>query len=221
MTRLFVTGTGTDIGKSFVTAVLAKRARRAGRSVSAVKPVASGFQMAALAQSDPVILLAAQGLGPESLDRIAPWRFAAPLSPDMAAAREGRSIDFAALTSYCRQLLDGPDEIVLIEGVGGVMVPLDSRHTVLDWIAVLGAPAILVAGSYLGTISHTLTALGMLDLRGCAVRAIVVSESIESPVALDETAAAIGRFAGAAEILTIRRFPDDAALAVLDPLIAR
>lgn len=205
MTRLFVTATGTDIGKSFVTASLAATVRRQGKSVLALKPVASGFDPDDWADSDPGVLLRAQGLGAESLDRVAPFRFRAPLSPDMAAAREGRALDFDAVTRFCRTAIDGPDEAVLVEGVGGVMVPLDDRHTVLDWIAALKIPALLVAGSYLGTISHTLTALVALAGRDCPVRAVVISESAVSPVPPEETAAAIRRFAPGMEIVIVGR----------------
>ena len=67
--------------------------------------------------------------------------------------------------------------MTLIEGIGGVMAPLDARHTVLDWIAALGAPALLVVGSYLGTLSHSLTAAAALRQRGVALLGVVVSES--------------------------------------------
>ena len=72
--------------------------------------------------------------------------------------------------------------MMLVEGVGGAMVPLDAEHTVRDWIAALKHPALLIAGSYLGTISHTLTAAEALLSRGVAIAAIVINESEVSPV---------------------------------------
>ncbi len=85
--------------------------------------------------------------------------------------------------------------MLLIEGVGGVMVPLDDQRTILDVMMALHLPLILVAGSYLGTISHTLTALDSLYRRDMNVMAIIVSETPGSTVSLDETVAAISRFA--------------------------
>src|SRR6202012_761398 len=117
--------------------------------------------------SDPAELLAALDC-PATLieiERIAPWRFGAPLSPDLAAQREGRVVDFNALVGFSRAAITGARGVMLIEGVGGVMVPLDDRHTVLDWMTVLRIPVLLVAGSYLGTLSHTLTALHVLAQR--------------------------------------------------------
>jgi dethiobiotin synthetase len=207
VTRLFVTATGTEIGKTHVTAALAHLAQRAGSTLRVIKPLVSGFDPLDSAGSDPALLAAASGLVPdaEGLARISPWHYRAPLSPDMAAAREGRAIELDAVIEFCRAALAGPEDCVLIEGVGGVMVPLDQRRTVRDWIAALDIPAILVAGSYLGTLSHTLTARLALEQAGIALRAIVVSESVQSPVPLDETVAALGRFIADVPILALPR----------------
>jgi len=220
MTRFFITATGTDIGKSFITAALIRSARRLGHSVAAFKPLVSGFDPNDWANSDPGVLLAAQGRPSTDLDRIAPFRFAAPLSPDMAASREGRSVDVAGLIQFSRQALQGPEEIVLIEGVGGVMVPLDATQTVLDWIKALEIPSLLVAGSYLGTISHTLTALRVMAAAGCPVRAVIISESVESPVHPEETAETIRRFAPDTPILIVPRHRTAEDVTELDALLA-
>jgi dethiobiotin synthetase len=146
MSAYFVTATGTDIGKTFVTAGLVRHLREIGAKVSALKPVASGFDIATAATSDAGVLLEALDIPitPESLERISPWRFAAPLSPDMAAA--------------------------------------------------LRLPLIVVAGSYLGTISHTLTALDVVGRRDLRVAALVVNDSGDGAVPLDETIATLKRF---------------------------
>lgn len=211
MTRLFITGAGTDVGKTYVTAALAHMALEAGRSALALKPVLSGFDAADWHGSDAGVLMAAQRLPmtAENLDRISPFRFAAPLSPDMAAAREGRSISMDAVAAHCRDAIAGKADVVLIEGVGGVCVPLNEAHTVLDWIALLNIPVVLVAGSYLGTISHALTALAALREARATVRAIVISESPDQPVPPAETAATIARFARAIPIAELRRAPGE------------
>jgi dethiobiotin synthetase len=92
-------------------------------------------------------------------------------------------------------MIDQRRGILLIEGIGGVMVPLDAERTVLDVMMALQVPLILVAGSYLGTISHTLTALDALYRRGLSVMTIIISETPGSSVSLDDTVAAISRFA--------------------------
>jgi len=126
--------------------------------------------------------------------RLSPWRFTAPLSPDMAAEAEGKTLDFDRLIADSRHRIAAAEDILLIEGVGGIMVPLDDRHTVLDWMAALNLPVLLVAGSYLGTISHTLSAVDVLTRRGLEIAALVISETEGSTVGLDRTVATMRRF---------------------------
>jgi dethiobiotin synthetase len=210
MTAIFVSATGTDVGKTFVTAGLIRHLRAQGRTVDAIKPVVSGFDPAAPAGSDPAALLAALGrsLTIEEIERISPWRFAAPLSPDMAARREGRAIDFDAVTEFCRSAMAARRGLLLIEGIGGIMVPLDDRRTVLDLMTQLRLPILLVAGSYVGTISHTLTALQVLVRRNLDVAAVVVSESEQSAATLEDTVAAIARFSGSIDVAGIPRLAE-------------
>jgi len=209
---VFVTGTGTDVGKTFVTAALVRHQRDAGRPVDAFKPVMSGFDPANVANSDAGILLTALGrtATPQEIDRIAPWRFVAPLSPDLAAEAEGRSIDFGKLVDFSRVVAYGPGT-VFIEGVGGIMVPLDQTHTVLDWMSALRIPVLLVAGSYLGTISHTLTALHVLAQRNLDIAGVVVSESTASGHSLDDTVATIARFAVPIDVIGLPRLSSGTA----------
>jgi dethiobiotin synthetase len=199
MTTIFVTSSGTDIGKTYVSAMLIRQLREAGRPVRAIKPIVSGLDEASFAASDPAALLAALGepVAYDNAEHVSRWRFTAALSPDMAASREGAVIDFDELVNHCkaREALHDP---LVIEGVGGLMVPLDQTHTVLDWMLALKSPAfvpLLVVGSYLGTISHTLTTLDVMRRNDLAPRAIVVSESLSNPVPLEETVETIARFA--------------------------
>jgi dethiobiotin synthase len=142
MTAIFVSATGTDVGKTFVTTGLIRHYLAESRAVDAIKPVVSGFDPAAMAQSDPGALLTALGrpLTIEEIQRISPWRFAAPLSPDMAARREGRAIDFDAVTGFCRSAMGKRRGLLLIEGIGGIMVPLDQSRTVVDLMTQLRLP---------------------------------------------------------------------------------
>ncbi|MFZ2628879.1 MAG: dethiobiotin synthase [Rugosibacter sp.] len=213
MNAFFITGAGTDIGKTWVTCALLRHWRAAGRMARAFKPVLSGFDPTAAEASDAGQLLSAMGrtIDAAALDEIAPWRFSAPLSPDMAAMREGRRIDFDALIKFTRRIVSASalhpsaNFPTLVEGVGGVMAPLDAQHTVRDWIAASGLPCILVAGSYLGSLSHTLTALESLKKVGVDVTAITLNETLASPVSLAETLASLRQHAGAVPVLGISR----------------
>jgi dethiobiotin synthetase len=210
MTAIFVSATGTDVGKTFVTTGLIRHYLSQGRAVDAIKPVVSGFDPGALPASDPGALLAAlrRPLTLEEAERISPWRFAAPLSPDMAARRESRAVDFGAVTEFCRAAMAARRGHLFIEGIGGIMVPLDDSHTVLDLITQLRTPLLLVAGTYVGTISHTLTALQVLARRNLDVAAVIVSESQGSAAPLDETVATLARFSDSIEVVGIPRLAD-------------
>lgn len=216
--NFFITATGTNIGKTLLTATLAHQLRQDGGRVRALKPVISGFDPHHVAESDTGQLLQAQELpcDMEHAAMLSPWRFAAPLAPNMAAEREGAPIAFSALVEFCQTQAKSAaqaHEVLLVEGVGGVFVPLDHRHTVLDWMQALNWPVILVTGSYLGTLSHSFTALHVLKHHGLKVQAVVVSESNDNPVPVSETVENLMQFAPLmAPIHVMPRLPGGTAL---------
>jgi dethiobiotin synthetase len=206
VSAVFITGTGTDVGKTFVATGLIRCFRELGKPVNALKPLVSGFDPLAPSGSDPAVLLKALGreVTPEELQAISPWRFHAPLSPDMAARAENRAIDFEELVDFCRVAIAESRSALLIEGIGGIMVPLDKRTTVLDLMVALRLPVILVAGSYLGTLSHVLCAQDVILSHALVLCAIVVSETEGAPVPFDETLTTLANFTNA-PLLGLRR----------------
>lgn len=209
MTTIFVTSSGTDIGKTYISAMLIRQLRGLGLPVQALKPIVSGIDEATFPDSDPAALLAALGEDEnmDNVDLVSRWVFEPALSPDMAAARAGVEIDFKELVHHCKARMSLHDPLV-IEGVGGLMVPLNSEKTVLDWMLALKGEdfvPLLVVGSYLGTISHTLTTLDVMQRNGLSPRAIVVSESLSNPVPLAETVEVMSRFIGDTPILAVPR----------------
>ncbi len=206
MKAYFVTASGTGVGKTLYTRILCRQLRAQGKSVRALKPIISGWDEAD-PEMDTRLLLEAQGeaFTLETVERASPFRFQAPLSPDMAASREGRTVDYDELLDFCRDAMAGPEDVLLIEGIGGVMVPLTETKTVLDWMAALDIPAVLVTGSYLGSLSHTLTAARAVKGVGVPLAAVIVSESEENPVPVGETADTLGRFLGRTPIEVLPR----------------
>ncbi|MBX9932214.1 MAG: dethiobiotin synthase [Methylobacterium sp.] len=197
---VFVAGAGTEIGKTYVTAALTRRLSEQGRDVIALKPLASGvppLDDPAFIESDTAILLAAQDLAvtSETVEACSPWRFSAALAPDLSAAREGRVLRLDDLVAWCRhRMAEAPDgTIVLIEGVGGLMSPVTDGETGLDWLKALDIPALLVTGSYLGAISHTLTAVETMRHHGVPLVGVVLCESLGAPTPPEMVAAAIAR----------------------------
>jgi dethiobiotin synthetase len=199
MRALFVAGSHTDVGKTHAACALIRAARTRALAVDALKPVVSGFDGQDWEESDPGRLLAALGRPPtaEALDAISPLRFRAALSPPMAARLEGVGLSLAQMVRFCRSgLAASAADLMLVEGVGGVMSPIAEDATGLDLMMALGLPTVLVGGSYLGAISHTLTAIETLRARNLPILAVVVSESGE-PGAPDfrETVASVAAFA--------------------------
>lgn len=209
MSAVFITATGTDIGKTFVAAGLIRHLRSAVHAVDAVKPVVTGYQADKAASSDPGVLLHALGrvITPATIDRISPWRFSAPVSPDLAARLENRAIDFDALLAFSRDAIERAAGTLLIEGIGGVMVPLDETRTVLDWIVALNIPIVMVTGSYLGSLSHTLTSLDAVRRRKIDIRALVVNETPGATVPVADTVATLKRFTDTIPLLALPRLP--------------
>jgi dethiobiotin synthetase len=206
MPAVFITGTGTGVGKTFVATGVIRHFLGLGRTAAALKPLVSGFDAEEPVGSDPALLLEALGreVRAEELKRVSPWRFRAPLSPDMAARAENRAIDFQAVVDTCRAAIAGTDGLLVTEGIGGIMVPIDARHTVLDLMVALGQPVILVGGSYLGTLSHVLSAQDVILRRALDLIAIIISESEGMPPPFDETLATLANFAHA-PLLGLRR----------------
>lgn len=194
--RAFITATGTDIGKTFVTCALVHQLKASGRSVRAVKPVMSGFSEDDLLASDAGQLLVAQAkeVTLPSINDISPYRYTAPLSPHNAAEIDNRQLPYASLIDWCKTQLSSSESHVFIEGVGGVAVPLDWHHTSIEWMQALSIPAILVCGNYLGTISHTLSAAYMLKTSGISIHALVINDMNNGGVALSDTEKTLRHF---------------------------
>jgi dethiobiotin synthetase len=159
MSGLFITGTGTGVGKTYVAALIARALRDSGKRVGVYKPVASGceFNNEQLMSPDALALWEAAGR-PGTLEKVCPQRFAARLAPHLAARAESRCVD--------RQLLrDGihfwreTSEFVLVEGAGGLMSPLSDEDYNADLAAEFGYPLVVVSANVLGTINATLQTL--------------------------------------------------------------
>lgn len=181
MKAFFVAGTGTDLGKTHIACALLRAVGARGLRADAFKPVVSGFDPAEPETSDPARLAAALGR-PDAWAEISPRRYLAPLAPNLAARLEGVMLEMADLAADCQAwLADREADLALVEGAGGVMSPMTDDATNLDLMTALNLPVLLVAGSYLGTASHLLTALEVLRARGLTVAAIVISESLDAP----------------------------------------
>jgi dethiobiotin synthetase len=171
MRGLFISSTGTGVGKTFVTRALAAAMRDRGRRVVALKPIETGFED--VARSDAHALAVACGR-PELAEHAGFYRARAPLAPYAVALQgEAPPPPIRALVDAIHLAARG-SEFALVEGAGGLLVPLDRRQTMADLVAALGLPLVLVAPNTLGVLSYVLTASEAARSRGIELRAIVL-----------------------------------------------
>jgi dethiobiotin synthetase len=156
---LFITGTGTGVGKTYVACLIARALRQSGKRVGVYKPVASGceLQNGELISPDALSLWTAAG-EPETLEAVCPQRFAAPLAPHLAARAEGKRVDAGLLRSGS-EFWRASSDLVIVEGAGGLMSPISDDDYNADLAAALGFPLVVVASNELGTINATLQTL--------------------------------------------------------------
>ena len=217
MTAFFVTSTGTDIGKTYVGCGLLSHWLAQGRKVDAFKPLLSGFNPVQLVESDAGRLLSALGrpVNAETLDQVSPWRYTAAISADAAAAKEGKQVEYPAVLAASRAFLGGAHDVALIEGAGGIMAPLSDDRTMLDFAVDIQIPAILVVGSYLGTLSHSLTALSIMEAKKVPVALIIMNETAGSSVPLADNALALARRWAATPVRALQRDASPQAIAAI------
>ncbi len=190
---LFVTGTGTEVGKTVVAAAIARTLAAEGRRVAVFKPAVTGLEEEG--ETDHALLRRASGSS-QSDEEIAPYRYDPPASPHLAAAQAGGEIDPERLRQAARTAAEGADAIVC-EGVGGLLVPLSPTYLVRDLAADLGYPLAIVAPPGLGTINHTLLTIESARAAGLEIAAVVLNPWPESPTEIErsnrETIARLGQ----------------------------
>jgi len=198
---VFVTGTGTDVGKTVVAASIARKLAAEGKRVAVFKPAVTGLDEEGT--PDHVMLREAAGSS-QSDDEVAPYRYGPPMSPHLAASLAGEEISRERLLEGARTAADGADALVC-EGVGGLLVPLALDYLVRDFAADLALPLVVAASPGLGTINHTLLTLEAARAAGLEVAKVVLTPWPEEPSPIEasnrETIAALG----AVEVETLPR----------------
>jgi len=191
---LFVTGTDTGVGKTEVSCALVAEARAGGLDLAAMKPAESGVGPGAPSDSER-LCAAAGGLDEPAL--VCPYRFAAPLAPAVAARLAGVEVRLEVVLAAAGALA-ARHQALLVEGAGGLLVPLTERETYADLAVALGLPVLVVARVGLGTVNHTALTVEALRARGLAVAGVVLNRtSAESDPSVPHNAAEIERLTGA------------------------
>lgn len=206
MRGLFFTGTDTGVGKTFVLSTILKVLKAQGRNPRVSKPVATG----AIGIADDTLQLAkAINLSsPSELQTITPWTFSEPAAPPVAARVERLTLTIEGLVSAVQTTGEGA-EILLVEGVGGLLCPLTESHTVADLVRELGLPLIVVARRSLGTLNHTMLTVEAALQRKLNLAGVVVNETTPPLGLADETNVEELRRRLSVPILTVVPHGDD------------
>lgn len=217
----FVTGTDTGVGKTYACAAFLARGRREGLSTVGLKPVASGCERTPQGlRSEDALRLAAEATVTLPYAVVNPWAFEPPIAPHIAAARAGATIDFATVADTLARARAAAD-LVVVEGVGGWLVPLGEHATVADLVAHLDVPVVLVVGLRLGCLSHALLTAESIRARGLPLAGWTASVLDPGMPALEENIQSLGRRIGAPLLGCLpyapRALPADVALSLRLP----
>ena len=176
MNGFFITGTDTDVGKTVVTACLATLFKSQGIDVGIMKPIETGVDPVcnSSANSDAKFLMEVSGNN-DSADEVCPYRFKTPASPYQAAQIAGRAIQPATIIENFK-VLKSNHTLMLIEGVGGLLVPITNRYNVANLALEIGLPLIIVSRLKLGTLNHTLLTINAARQHGLKIKGIVLNQ---------------------------------------------
>jgi dethiobiotin synthetase len=184
MPGIFVTGTGTGVGKTILSAALLAAMRAAGKPVRAHKPIVTGLdEPSGRWPADHKLLALAAGMRP---DEVAPLRYGPAVSPHLASALAKEQIEPAQLIENARAAQEGSGTLI-VEGIGGLLVPLTDDFTVRDLALELGLPMLIAAPPGLGTINHTLLTLHAARSVELDVRGVVLTPWPEQPSAMERS----------------------------------
>lgn len=199
---IFITGTDTDIGKTALTGLLLAALLEQGADAVPMKPVQTGCTDGCIPDLDFYERVTGQRYSNHSLH--APYLFEPACSPHLAAEMAGAGIDLARIVDSFNQL-QMAHQTVLVEGAGGVMVPLNESETMLDLMKVLGLPVLLAARPGLGTINHTLLSIEVLRSAGLNVLGVVIVESyvFERTFIEEDTVRAIEKYGDVPVLATL------------------
>jgi dethiobiotin synthetase len=198
---VFVTGTGTEVGKTVVAAVLARTLATEGRTVAVFKPAVTGLEEEG--EPDHALLRRAAECDQDD-EEIAPYRYGPPASPHLAAELAGERIEPERLLAAARSAAAGSD-VLVCEGVGGLLVPLAPDYLVRDLAVDLGLPLVVAASPSLGTINHTLLTLEAARAAGLEAGLVVLTPWPDAPSPIEESNRATTAALGGIRVETLPR----------------
>ncbi len=179
--NIFITSTGTNIGKTYCTVEILKKMLHKKVLFNAYKPILSGFDFNKIKKSDSYKILKVNNKMPkiEDIKQISPWLFEKPLAPSIAAIKENKSLKYNEVLKWCLKKSNN-NLINIYEGAGGLLVPIERTKTILNLMKDLNCKVVLIVGNYLGSISHTLSAVHNLQHANLKIINIIINENINN-----------------------------------------
>ena len=219
--NLLITGTGTDVGKTYVSGLIASALRERGVDVGVYKPVSSGCELrdGVLVSPDAEHLWQAAGR-PRVLRDVSPLCFAAAVAPNVAARLEKKSVDAALLRNGIGAWSDS--DVILVEGVGGLMSPISDEDLVVDLAVDFAFPMLVVVANRLGCINDTLQTLAVAAHRGLQVAGVILNDVVAraNDESLDSNRLELERLASAPVLARVRHGEASLDLGIVERLLA-
>ena len=188
----FITSTGTNIGKTYCTVEIIKALIKKKIEVNPFKPILSGFNLKKIEECDSYKILSAKkkNIDIKDIKSITPWLFNNAIAPSLAAEKENKNLDYNQVFNWCLDKINYRNKkksINIIEGAGGILVPIEKEKTILDLIIGLRLPVILVVGNYLGSVSHTLSVVKNIQFSKLNIINIIINQNNDCDIDIDDT----------------------------------
>lgn len=187
MQVIAIVSPGTNAGKTLVTTSYCYQLRHNNCSIRVIKPIISGWKDE---DNDTINIIKSLDLPvtQENIDKISPWRFIAPISPDIAASKECKIIELQKIVEFCCDKKQNKNiKYLIIEIAGGLLTPINSHETMLDLVCKVKADIILVTNHYLGCISHTLMAHNIIKSSDLTLKKLIISQSEQNNLSIDDS----------------------------------
>jgi len=188
----FITSTGTNIGKTYCTIEIIKSLIKKKIEVNTFKPILSGFNSKKIEQSDSYKILRTikKNIDIKDIKSMTPWLFNNAIAPSLAAEKENKNLEYNQVLNWCLDKINyknNKNSINIIEGAGGILVPIEKEKTILDLIIDLRIPVILVVGNYLGSVSHTLSVVKNIQFSKLNIINIIINQNNDFDLDIDDT----------------------------------
>ena len=188
----FITSTGTNIGKTYCAVEIIKALIKKKIEVNPYKPILSGFNLRKIEESDSYKILRTikKDIDIKDIKSITPWLFNNAMAPSLAAEKENKNLDYNQVFNWCFDKINYKNKknsINIIEGAGGILVPIEKEKSILDLIIDLKIPVILVVGNYLGSVSHTLSVIKNIQFSKLNIINIIINQNNDCDLDIDDT----------------------------------